>query len=238
MGISRRLTGACALVVGMMLLAAAPRAGAAVPGLYFSGFYMDSALAYSTADVKQQTMEDWRVAIWRDEIGGDVLDLEEYDFDRTDIGYSFGVGYQMSQYFAAELAYVQIGEARYAAVGNVQAGGEGGQVYRTATEMRTRARGLGLSGIAIWPMGDRFSLDARGGVLWGKKKVSYTVVVQGVGYADGSMKDDSIAYMLGAGINWSMSPGTAIRLGYVRLQNALFDDRHAGSWLLGLKYAW
>src|SRR5690606_12069799 len=103
---------------------------------------------------------------------------------------------------------------------------------------RTRANGLGVSGIAIWPMGDRWALDARAGVLLGKKKVSYALLVQAGGYDDGSMKDDSIALTLGAGINWSMSPGTAIRIGYSRLQQALYDDRNVGTWLFGLKYAW
>jgi hypothetical protein len=236
---SRRLSGVWGFLMGAMALSllAAPQARAAMPGLYFSGFYMDSTLAYSTADVDAATMEDWRADIWENDFGAIVGDVEEYDFDRKDIGYSFALGYQMSEYFAAEFSYVQIGETRYSAIGNVQLS-EDGSVYRSLSELRTRARGFGLTGIAIWPMGDHFSLDARAGVLLGKKKVSYQVVVQGVGYGDGSMKDDSIAYMLGAGINWSMSPGTAIRLGYVRMQNALYQDRSANSWLFGLKYAW
>jgi opacity protein-like surface antigen len=237
MGISRKRTAAWALVIGVLVMAAAPGARAAMPGLYFSGFYMDSSLAYSTADVTASQMEAWRGDIWG-EFGADVLDLEDYDFDRTDIGYSFGVGFQMSEYFAAELSYVQIGEARYSALGSIRFQGEGEQPYRSATGMKIRARGLGLTGIAIWPMGDRWSLDARGGVLWGKKKVRYEVIVEGLGYDTGSLKDDSIGFTLGAGVNWSMSPGTAIRLGYTRLQNALYDDTHASAWLFGLKYAW
>lgn len=224
-------------MVAAAALVAAAQAGAAMPGLYFSGFYMDSALAYSTADVKQTTMESWRADILLNDFGATALNVEQADFDRTDIGYSFGVGFQFTDYLAAELAYVQMGEARYSAIGNVQVG-EGGSTYRTQMNLRTRANGLGVSGIAIWPMGDRWALDARAGVLLGKKKVSYALLVQAGGYDDGSMKDDSIALTLGAGINWSMSPGTAIRIGYSRLQQALYDDRNVGTWLFGLKYAW
>lgn len=238
MGTSRRLTAAWALLAGVMLLAAAPQAGAAMPGLYFSGFYMDSTLAYSTADVSQSLMEEWRGDVWREEIGWDVLTLGETKFDRTDVGYSFGVGYLVSQYFAAELSYMQLGEARYTATGLVEVGGPGGSSSNTTTYLRTRARGLGFSGIASWPIGDRLSLDARGGVLLGNRKVSYTAVVQGFGYTTGKMKDGAVSFHVGAGINFSMAPGTAIRLGYAQSLNGLYDKRGAGSWLFGVKYAW
>ena len=237
MGTSNRSGRAWRLMVAAAALIAGAQAGAAMPGVYFSGFYMDSALAYSTADVNQATMESWRSEVFLHDLGATVLDVEQADFDRTDIGYSFGIGFQFTDYFAAELAYVQMGEARYSAIGNVQVG-EAGPVYRTQMNLRTRAHGLGVSGIAIWPIGDRLALDARGGVLLGKKKVSYGLLVQAGGFGDGSMKDDSIALMLGAGVNWSMSPGTAIRVGYTRLQQALYDDRDVGTWLFSLKYGW
>lgn len=225
-------------MVAAAALVAAAQAGAAMPGLYFSGFYMDSALTYSTADVQQATMESWRSEIWdQPRYNADVLEVEQAEFDRTDIGYSFGVGFQFTDYLAAELAYVQMGEAQYTAIGSVQFR-DGGSVLRTSTSMRSRARGLGVSGIAIWPMGDRWALDARGGILLGKKKLSYVVVGQNGEYDAHSLKDGSVALTLGAGVNWSMSPGTAIRVGYTRLQHALYDDRDVGSWSLSLKYAW
>lgn len=238
MGISTGAGRALRLIIAMTALGAAAQAGAAMPGLYFNGFYMDSSLAYSTAEVSETRAEGWRADIWGSErYEADVLDVEESSFDRTDIGYSFGVGFQYSDYLAAELSYVQMGEVLYTAVGSVQRR-DNNSTFRTRTRLRSRARGLGLTGIAIYPMGDHFALDARGGVLWGKKKVSYTVEVQAGGFDRHSLKDDSIGFMLGAGVNWSMSPGTAIRLGYTRLEKALYQDRSASSWVLGLKYAW
>ena len=226
------------LLLAVVALTAAAQAGAAMPGLYFSGFYMDSTLGYSTADVSAADMEAWRGQIWgSSRYEADVLDLEQSEFDRTDIGYSFGVGYQLTDFFAAELAYVQMGESRYMAIGSVQFR-EGGGVLRTRTDMRSRSRGLALSGIAIWPMGDHWALDARGGLLLGKKKVRYAVTGQNGEYDDHSLKDGSVAMLFGAGVNWSMSPGTAIRVGYTRLQQALYDDASVDSWVLGLKYAW
>ncbi len=224
-------------MVAAVALGAAAQAGAAMPGLYFSGFYMDSALGYSTADVTEPRAEGWRSEVLLTDFNATALDVEQADFDRTEIGYSFGVGYQLTDYLAAELAYVQMGEVSYSAIGSVQ-DNQGGGVFRTRVDLRSRARGLGLSGIAIYPIGDRWALDARAGVLLGKQKVRYALTVQNGGYADGSLKDGSLALTLGAGVNWSMSPGTAIRVGYTQLQQALYDGRNVGSWLLSLKYAW
>lgn len=234
---SGRFSTTWRLLVAAVTLGAATQAGAAMPGLYFAGFYMDSALAYSTADVTQPRAEAWRAEVLLTDFNATTLDVEEADFDRTEIGYSFGVGFQFTDYLAAELAYVQMGEVRYTAIGSVQ-DNEGGGVFRTRVDLRSRARGLGLSGIAIYPIGDRWALDARAGVLLGKKKVRYGLTVQNGGFADGSLKDDSISLTLGAGVNWSMSPGTAIRIGYTQLQQALYDNRNVGSWLFSLKYAW
>lgn len=237
MGVSTGGGRTLRLVVALFALGAAAQAGAAMPGLYFNGFYMDSSLAYSSANVGEARAEAWRAEIWGSGYDADVTTIEESKFDRTDVGYSFGVGFQFSDYLAAELAYVQMGEVLYAAIGNVERRSDS-RSFRTSTRLRSRARGLGLTGIAIYPMGDHFALDARGGVLLGKKKVGYTIEVQAGGYDRHSLKDGSVAYTLGAGINWSMAPGTAIRLGYTRLQKALYDGRGASSWVLGLKYAW
>lgn len=230
-GIRGRKGGLALLVAGSCM---AGTAGAAMPGLYFAGFYMDSMLMYSTADVREADLEQSRVDIWN-EYGFDVLDLQEPDFDRTDIGYGLSLGYQFTQYFAGELSYVQMGDVSYQAIGAVA--DESGQ-YLSRTSLKTRARGLGLSGIVIWPLGDRWSLDARGGMLFGKSKLKYLIELQAGGYDVSSVKGDSTAIMLGAGLNWSMSPGTAIRAGYSRLEDALYNDVAISAWTLSLKYAW
>lgn len=227
---------AARLVLASIALGAAGQAAAAMPGLYFNGFYMDSALAYSSADVSRSDFTQLRTDIWT-AYDFEVLDTESDSFDRTDIGYSFGVGFQYNDYFAGEVSYVQMGEATYSAIGTVR-DLEGGVTYRSRTNMRARARGLGFSAIGIWPINDNFSLDARGGLLWGKKKLKYSVELQNGAYDVDSFKDGSTALMFGAGVNFSMSPGTAIRVGYLRIAEGLADDRDISSWMLGLKYAW
>jgi hypothetical protein len=223
-------------MVAGIALGAGAQATAAMPGLYFHGFYMDSALAYSTADVTQASMETSRAEIWG-EYGWNIADLQESSFDRTDIGYSFGVGFQLTDYLAGELAYVQMGEVRYTGIGIVE-DELSGSTALSRTDMRMRARGLSLSGIAIYPMGDRWAFDARAGALLGKAKLSYVVQLQAAGYDEDSLKGDSVALTYGAGVNFSMSPGTAIRAGYTRLHQALYGGRDVSSWTLSLKYAW
>src|SRR5690606_5266508 len=161
MGTSRGWSRTWKLMVAVIALGAGAPATAAMPGLYFHGFYMDSALAYSTADVTQASMETSRAEVWG-EYGWNIADLQESSFDRTDIGYSFGVGFQLTDYLAGELAYVQMGEVRYTGIGIVE---DEFSEALSRTDMRMRARGLSLSGIAIYPVGDRGVFDARAGAL-------------------------------------------------------------------------
>jgi hypothetical protein len=234
MATSRSFGGKAALV-----LAAACGSGgamAAMPGLYFSGFYMDSTLAYSSADVSVPQFEAARADVWS-EYGYEVVDTQESAFDRTDIGFSFALGYQFSQYLAAELAYVQMGDTSFEAIGTVRFVEDGFEEL-SRTVLVNRARGLALSGVAVWPLSDSWSLDARAGMLFGKSKLKYSVEVETGGFDVSSLSGDSTAVMLGAGVNWAMSPGTAIRAGYTRLEQALYGDRDVSSWTLSLKYAW
>lgn len=236
MRIGRQWSRTWRLLVVALAIGAGGQAAAAMPGLYFTGFYMDSALGYSTADITEPTLEQARVELWGD-FGFTTQDIQERRFDRTDIGYSFGVGFQLSDYLSAELSYIQMGEASYRAIGIVQ-DSTSGTSYLSRTSLSTRARGLGLSGIGIWPISDHWAVDARGGVLLGKKKLKYLVELQGGGFDDGSIKDGSTALMYGAGINFAMSPGTAIRAGYLRIAEAVYGDSDVSTWTLSLKYAW
>jgi opacity protein-like surface antigen len=209
--------------------------GAAMPGLYFAGFYMDSTLAYSSVDAKLAGFDREAQALWMSQ--GDDVEIVSWGSaisDSKDIGYAFAVGHQFSQYFAAELGYQDMGTIHYQAAGNIS---DSGGVYSTQTFMSAKTKGLVASAIAVWPLGDLFSLDARAGAFVGRTRMRYAVSFAGL---DGraSEKNNTTTLTLGAGINWAMSPGTAIRAGYSRVSKAMIDDYDIGSWTLGLKYAW
>lgn len=219
----------------LMALVAAVPAAAAMPGLYFTGFYMDSTLAYSNADAKIAGMDRVAIRAYEQE-GLELQPIQSEITDSNDIGFSFSVGYQLTDYFAAELTYVDMGTVHYQSVGPVTDGvgfdGTGNPI------MSAKTKGPLIAGVAIWPLGDRWALDARAGMLFGKTRVSTAVIVDQFYYFNTIINDNQNSLQLGAGVNWSMSPGTAIRAGYSRLGKAMVSRYDVSSWTLSLKYAW
>jgi OOP family OmpA-OmpF porin len=231
---SKRFGSRGRLVMLAAVACLAGQAGAAMPGLYFAGFYMDSTLAYASVDGSASGLDADVQGIWEGS-GFDVDSWQSNIADKTDIGYAFSVGFQFSQYLAAELGWVDMGTIHYEAAGAVS---EGGSSYNSSTFVSAKTKGPLLAGIGIWPLGDRWSLDARAGMLFGKTRLKAAAYLEGTYIGEASEKDNKNAVMLGAGVNWAMSPGTAIRVGYTRLTKAMVDQYDVNAWTLGLKYAW
>jgi hypothetical protein len=217
-----------------MAACVAGNAGAAMPGLYFAGFYMDSTLAYSSVDAELAGFDEGAQGIW-ESIDGVVQTWQGDITDSRDIGYGFGVGYQLSQYFAAEFSYIDMGTIHYQAQGVVA---DSGSVYNTSTFLSAKTKGPLVSAIGVWPLGDRISLDAKAGMFFGRTRLRGSLYLSSSFFANFSDKDNKNAVMLGAGVNWAMSPGTAIRAGYTRLADAMVSEYDVSAWTLSLKYAW
>lgn len=222
------------LAVLAMAAFTAGQAGAAMPGLYFAGFYMDSSLAYATVDARVADFDLASQGLW-DDVGGVILEANSAITDDKDIGYGFGVGYQFTEYLAMEFSYFDMGTVHYQSRGSVT---DGTNVYSSETFMSAKSKGPLLAGIGIWPLGDHFSLDARAGVFLGRTRLRGSLYIDGIWLTDVSDKDNKTSVMLGAGVNWAMSPGTAIRAGYTRLRRAMVSRYDVSSWMLSLKYAW
>jgi hypothetical protein len=222
----------------LALLAAAAcvagHAGAAMPGLYFAGFYMDSTLAYSTVDAQLPGFDAGAQGIW-ESIGGEVQSWQGNIRDTKDIGYGFGVGYQLTQYFSAELSYLDMGTVHYEAQGNIS---DGGSVYSSQTALSAKTKGPLITAVGIWPLGDLFALDAKAGMFFGRTRIRGLLYLESSVFGQVSDKDNKNSVMLGAGINWAMSPGTAVRLGYTQLREVMISQYDVSSWTLSLKYAW
>ena len=233
MAVSRSNRSGRKLALLAALACLAGNAGAAMPGLYFSGFYMDSTLAYAEVDAGLAGFDRDLQALWT----SDGFEIESWGSaisETKDIGYVFSVGYLFSQYFSAEIGYADMGTVHYQAQGQVS---DSQGTYSTQTFASAKTKGPLLSAVAAWPLGDRFSLDARAGAFIGRTRVRATALISGIDLY-GSRKNNTTTVMLGAGVNFALSPGTAIRVGYARLSKAMVDDYDISSWMLGLKYAW
>jgi opacity protein-like surface antigen len=233
MAVSGCIRGGRKLALLAALCCLAGKAGAAMPGLYFSGFYMDSTLAYAEVDAGLAGFDRELQKLWVED--GFRLDSWGSGISKVnDIGFVFSVGYLFSQYFSGELGYAELGTVHYQAQGAVT---DAQGTYNTSTYATLKTKGPVVSGVLAWPLGDYFSLDARAGVFLGRTSVRARAILGGIDLR-ASQKNNVSTLMLGAGINFAMSPGTAIRVGYSRLSKVMVDEYDVGSWMVGLKYAW
>jgi len=220
-----------ALVKGVVAALACGATGiacAATPGFYLSG-----SIGQSSADLDssyQETLDEATVSAW-ESVGFDVLDGDS-DLDKSDMGFELAVGYQFSQYFAVEAAYVDFGDSTYTAEGILS---DGEQELDASTTVKAGVSGPALSLIGIWPFADRFALDARAGALFGKTKMTVGATLDTVSESQ-SESDSSTSLMFGAGISWSFSQAASVRLGYALAQDGVLDEVDVSRMSLSLRY--
>lgn len=146
--------------------------------------------------------------------------------DEVDVGWNFALGYRVNRYFAAELAYVDAGEASLT------------ERYRTAetvsfpaTELnlsyRVRSRGPAVSLLGSLPLNPSWEVFVRGGVFFASQEVeSRTFMRVGVNsnarQIDGDFSDEVVA--LGAGVQWAFLPRWTARLEYQRTDDLKSND--------------
>jgi opacity protein-like surface antigen len=219
-----------AAVLSMIMLGATGTAAAATPGLYVTG-----TLGQSAADVSQSdkdSIDDVLVAAWNQ--NGFTVLANDSSLDKSDLGYELAVGYQISERFALEAAYIDLGEATYDADSVVDSPAPGGP-YDAVTEITFGVSGPAFSAVGGWSLTSRLSLDARVGVFMGKSKLGVNLAADGVS-EDESESDSSSSLLFGAGVSWSFSEKAAVRLGYTYFQEAVFEEFNVGRLSLGLRY--
>lgn len=141
--------------------------------------------------------------------------------DETDVGWNFSLGYRVNKYLAAELAYVDSGEAslveHYRPLASIS------PIPSLATEINrsytVTSRGPALSVLGSLPLGSKWEVFLRGGVLFAKQEVeSRTTAIGGTvtnpSPIDRDFSDEVVT--LGAGVQWTFLPRWTARLEYQR----------------------
>ena len=143
--------------------------------------------------------------------------------DETDVGWNFSLGYRVNKYLAAELAYVDSGEASLV---EHYRPSPGAPVSISGTSEINRgytvtSRGPALSVLGSLPLSSQWEVFVRGGVLFAKQEVeSSTWSVGGSGPVinppplDRDFSDEVVT--VGAGVQWAFLPRWTARLEYQR----------------------
>jgi len=141
--------------------------------------------------------------------------------DETDVGWNFSLGYRVNKYLAAEIAYVDSGEAslveRYLpAAGVAPFPTSISEINRSYT---VTSRGPALSVLGTLPLSSQWEVFVRGGVLFAKQEVeASTRAVGGSTISprpiDRDFSDEVVT--VGAGVQWAFQPRWTARLEYQR----------------------
>lgn len=135
------------------------------------------------------------------------------EIDDVDAGFGATVGYRINRYFAAEVSYADFGEyeilERYSF---------------TDVQYELGVRGPSISVLGSLPLGEKWELFVRGGVLFADQKVSFRVVSSAIGSSGPTHKFSDEVVMAGAGVQWSFASRWAARLEYQGIDDLQYDN--------------
>ena len=140
----------------------------------------------------------------------------------SDIGYTAAFGYRFNRYLAAELGLAQYGEAASNVRGEID---QGDGFVPVNVKISFAVGGPLFSVVGILPLGDKFELYGRAGMLFASAERELSARVDGQNAGIGSAKGDSTEVVLGAGVAYHINQIYSVRLEHQRLSDVGQEDR-------------
>ena len=189
-------------------------ASAADEGWYIVGFAGESS-----AQNIQQGELDQNVSDIFGSNGLLIVDATS-TLDDSDTGFGLAGGYQVNPNFAAELAYVDLGDISYSANGTVT---DGTDTFDAGVGIDQSASGPVFSILGIVPIGERFSVFGRLGITLMSVDADLSVSIDGLSASDSASTDRS-NLVYGIGGEFSFSERFGVRLGWDRYAEVGSED--------------
>lgn len=154
--------------------------------------------------------------------------------DRSGTAMKFDVGYRFNSYFAAELAYADLGTATHEVTYNMP--GPGSLIFPLRQVSDVEVDGIGVSLLGSYPFARQWSAFLRGGYFFGDAQTTYRVNNSPLSSPTFSA-DNAFA---ATGIDYSFAQHWGVRLEYQRFFDtggqALRNEADVDTWSLGLQY--
>lgn len=195
-------------------------AGSQIVAAAEPGWYAGANIGQSNADMNYDGIVASRLAE-----GFNTNGITKHDKDNA---FKVFGGYQLTNAFALEAGFFDLGEYSYKAFQNRPFG-----VYTADSKLR----GLNFDLVGFAPIGENFSLFGRVGFTRQESKSSYR------GFGDVEVapfgeKDRSMSHKFGAGLQYEFAPNLALRLEAERydFSEAMFRDSDVDMYSLGVVY--
>jgi OOP family OmpA-OmpF porin len=140
------------------------------------------------------------------------------------------LGYRLSDHFAVEGGYFDLGKASYRVTTD----------QRVGADVALKISGWSLSGLGVLPLGKKFSLFGRMGVAFSSAKSNSVITIPGLGSSNQRGSGSKTGLLYGAGLGYDITSALSLRGEY-----EVYDKVGGGSfggvsrakvWLLGM--AW
>jgi len=149
-----------------------------------------------------------------------ILDNAGYPFkntstktDNTDIGYQASFGYRFHRFVAAEIGLVQYGSLKTSLNSDVDVTGTGTYVP-VDLHYDFHVGGPLVSVLGTLPLGEKFELYGRAGLLFASAEREFSSRVNGQSSISSSGRGDSQNFVYGGGASWNINQMYTIRAEY------------------------
>ena len=190
------------LAVACAVVAMAP-----VSGALAEGFYFGASLGQAIVDLPSKESFDALL--------GGVSATSELD----DTGDAWGVqiGFRFNRFVACVLGYTNFGKADYVA-------------ELTATpedySVRYTSSGPSLSALGIFPIGERFDIHGRAGIIYADTRVRERLEDVTTGeFISVEAKASSTDLFAGVGASWNITPSFSLRVEYAKYFDVGDEDQ-------------
>ncbi|HEX7115748.1 MAG TPA: outer membrane beta-barrel protein [Steroidobacter sp.] len=188
------------------------------------GFYFGLSGGPVSVDLSKSEFDDALVTVFED--AGFASVAVDSTLDDSDQGWGVQVGYRWNRYVAAEVGYVNLGEALYEA--ELQLEDPLGGTAIIATDNRFQTTGIVASVLGMLPLTERFDVHARLGVYFADTRVRTRAVSIEPDLPDTFMsvqtRSDSKDLFAGIGAAWNINDSYAVRLEWQRFLDVGDDD--------------
>ncbi|HKU14453.1 MAG TPA: outer membrane beta-barrel protein [Steroidobacteraceae bacterium] len=222
---------AAALAAALGLILAGTAAADSETGFYFG-------LTGGTTSVDLGSKQDYdttlapAAALFVLANGFDVVGIES-SLDDSDLGWQLQIGYRFNRYVAAEVGYVDLGEAKYEAIITAD---DGVATFPVEASVRFMSSGPTAAVVGMLPLGERFDVHAKAGILFADTRLRSRV--RDVDFADNVLHSEVHAgekeMFLGIGGAWNIGENYSVRLEYQRFLDVGEDDSESDVDMVGL----
>ncbi len=204
---------------GLLLALLAVGAHAAEP-TFTPGFYLGASVGGATHDVGNGGAQDSILVGFGGIGGGGIVTVFRSDLetDNDSTGWRGLAGYRFNRYLAAELEYLDFGTSHIHESYLIDVGFPFPDGFTINKDFDTDVSGPAVSAIGKLPLGERFELFLRAGVLFADSKVRSGQALQIPPVPDTVTYADRVL-IGGVGVDWNFAGRWSARLEYQRSKN-------------------